>query len=882
MTNGGAIPDQFDYEVVLLPSELPVGTLNEDFAFESMPGDVFQLGNASYRIQKVESGKVYVADAHGQPPTIPFWLGEAPGRSDELSTSVGRLNETLAELLDRGGPEGALRWLVDELGLGESAAKQLVDYLAAAKAALGVLPTTKRVIFERFFDETGDTHLVVHSPFGSRINRAWGLSLRKRFCRRFNFELQAAALEDSIVLSLGAVHSFALDEVARYLSSKSVRDVLTQAILDAPLFGMYWRWNASTALAVRRFRNGKKQPAQFQRMDAEDLLSTVFPDQLACAENLAGGDREIPDHPLVKQTLEDCLTAAMDVEGLVKVLERIEAGEIEVICRELTSPSPLAQEILGAKPYAFLDDAPAEERRTLAVQARRYMTPEQAAELGKLDPEAIERVRSEAWPSVLNADELHDALVLLGFVTAGEGAVWSPLFERLRADGRATVVELPRAGAVWVSAERLPEVELALPGAVAAEKLAVLGDAGAVDRDVALRELVRSRFEALGPVTSEVLARPFGLGAGDVLPALYALEQQGTAMRGNFTSSRGVGPGRGMVRAAAARAHSPLHAEAPAQRDRARNARRLSAVLVPLAGPRRRAPPGARSAQRRARRAARLGVAGRPLGARGPTGAHCGLRCAIARSAVHGRRSRLVAAAAERRATGRPRDDRSDVVDRDRAARHVAAVARARLARAGARDVGCSRAHRRRAARPRRPILHRDRAGERSVARAGRGGARRARRARPGDCRFVHGSASRADAAEPAARLPRPQPLARQQRFRRRGALGAAAGAHGARARARIRKRSTMSRKRCCAATASCAGACSRASPWLRAGASSCRSTARRKRAARFAAAGSSSRSAASSSRSSRPSRSSASCGANRTATSGRCSRRPIPRACSG
>ncbi len=685
VTNGGAIPDQFDYEVVLLPSELPVGTLNEDFAFESMPGDVFQLGNASYRIQKVESGKVYVADAHGQPPTIPFWLGEAPGRSDELSTSVGRLNETLAELLDRGGPEGALRWLVDELGLGESGAKQLVDYLAAAKAALGVLPTTKRVIFERFFDETGDTHLVVHSPFGSRINRAWGLSLRKRFCRRFNFELQAAALEDSIVLSLGAVHSFALEEVARYLSSKSVRDVLTQAILDAPLFGMYWRWNASIALAVRRFRNGKKQPAQFQRMDAEDLLSTVFPDQLACAENLAGGDREIPDHPLVKQTLEDCLTAAMDVEGLVKVLERIEAGEIEVICRELTSPSPLAQEILGAKPYAFLDDAPAEERRTLAVQARRYMSPEQAAELGKLDPEAIERVRSEAWPTVLNADELHDALVLLGFVTAAEGAVWSALFERLRADRRATVVELPRAGAVWVSAERLPDIEVALPGAVAAEKLTVLGAAGAVDREVALRELVRSRFEALGPVTSEVLARPFGIGCGR--RAAGALRAR-AARRGD-AGQLYRRAGRRMVRAAAARAHSPLHAEAPPQRDRARNARRLSAVLVPLAGPRRRAPPGAGGAQRGARRAARPGVTGCPLGARSPTGAHCGLLCAAARSAVHGRRGRLVAAAAERCATWRSRDDRRDVVDRDRAARHPAAVARARLARAGSRDVGC-------------------------------------------------------------------------------------------------------------------------------------------------------------------------------------------------
>ena len=539
ITNGGAIPDQFDYAVVLLPSELPVGTLNEDFAFESMPGDVFQLGNASYRIQKVESGKVYVHDAQGQPPTIPFWLGEAAGRSDELSASVGQLNETIAALLDRDGPGGAKRWLMAELGLGESAASQLVDYLAAAKAALGVLPTMSRVIFERFFDETGDTHLVVHSPFGSRVNRAWGLSLRKRFCRTFNFELQAAALEDSIVLSLGAVHSFALEDVVRYLSSKTVRDVLTQAVLDAPVFGVYWRWNASTALAVRRFRNGKKQPAQFQRMDAEDLLSTVFPDQLACAENLTGGYREIPDHPLVKQTLEDCLTLNMDIEGLVRLLERIESGELEVVCRELTSPSPLAQEILGAKPFAFLDDAPAEERRTLAVQSRRYMTAEQAADLGALDPEAIERVRNEAWPQVLNADELHDALALLGFVTAAEGAPWRAHFERLRADGRATQAEIPGAGTVWVCAERWPELSLALRGAVAAEQLAVI-DGGPVDTDTALRELVRSRFEALGPVTAQTLARPFGLQAAGVLPALAALEQQGVAMRGHYTGHKGL------------------------------------------------------------------------------------------------------------------------------------------------------------------------------------------------------------------------------------------------------------------------------------------------------------------------------------------------------
>ena len=536
ITNGGAIPDQFDYDVVLLPNEQKVGTLNEDFAFESMAGDIFQLGLASYRIEKTESGKVYVTDAHGAPPTIPFWLGEGLGRTDELSSSVGRLNDTLADLLDDADAAAAVTWLVETLAIDRSAAEQLVEYLAAAKAALGALPSTKRVIFERFFDETGDTHLVIHSPFGSRVNRAWGLALRKRFCRRFNFELQAAALEDSIVVSLGAVHSFALDEVARYLSSNTIRDVLTQAVLDAPVFGTYWRWNSTVALAVRRFRNGKKSPAQFQRMDAEDLLSTVFPDQLACAENLPGGDREIPDHPLVAQTLDDCLTGAMDVDGAARLLARIESGDVEVLCRELTSPSPLAQEILGAKPYAFLDDAPAEERRTLAVQTRRFMSPEHAAELGKLDADAIARVRSEAWPQAASADELHDALVTVGFVAETEApASWCAPFDVLRADGRATTVELKGAGPIWVSAERLAEVLLALPGAAPAQRLAVLGDVPS-DPDTALREIVRCRLEALGPVTPDTLAQPFGLRALDVLPALAALEQQGTAMRGTFTS----------------------------------------------------------------------------------------------------------------------------------------------------------------------------------------------------------------------------------------------------------------------------------------------------------------------------------------------------------
>ena len=543
ITNGGAIPDQFDYDVVLLPSEQPIGTVNEDFAFESLPGDIFQLGNTSYRIHKVQTGKVYVEDAQGKPPTIPFWFGEAPGRSDELSRAVASLRAHVEAELAAAAPEEVAAALAASFRLDASAATQLVDYLAAARAALDALPTQSRVIFERFFDETGDSHLVIHSPYGSRINRAWGLALRKRFCRRFNFELQAAALEDSIVLSLGAVHSFALEDVVGYLTSGTVRDVLAQAVLGAPLFPTYWRWNATTALGVRRFRNGKKAPPQFQRSDAEDLLATVFPDQLACAENLPGGDIEIPDHPLVTQTLRDCLHRAMDVEGLEALLGRIESGATEVLCRDLASPSPLAQEILGAKPYAFLDDAPAEERRTRAVQTRRFMSPEQAAELGRLDAAAIERVRAEAWPEARNADELHDALVLLGFMTAEEaearaleGAAWRGYFAELCAAGRATEYTRVDGRVIWVAPERLAEVECVFPKGTARPAVRAVGSAPS-DTDAALRELVRSRLEAAGPVTAEPLARPFGSAAAELAVPLAALEQQGIAMRGRFTGA---------------------------------------------------------------------------------------------------------------------------------------------------------------------------------------------------------------------------------------------------------------------------------------------------------------------------------------------------------
>ncbi|HEY5622704.1 MAG TPA: DEAD/DEAH box helicase [Gammaproteobacteria bacterium] len=541
VTNGGAIPDQFDYDVILLPSELPVGTLNEDFAFESMPGNIFQLGNTSYRILKIETGKVFVEDAHGQPPTIPFWFGEAPGRSDELSDAVSALRGRIDSALEGSSPLTVAKAFAAEYGLPLSATEQLVDYLASARAALGLIPTKTAVVFERFFDEAGDTHLVIHSPYGSRLNRAWGLALRKRFCRRFNFELQAAALEDTIVISLGAVHSFPLEEVSRYLASRSVREVLTQALLTAPVFPGHWRWTATIALAVRRFRNGRKSPPQFQRTDAEDLLATVFPDQIACPENLAG-EREIPDHPLVIQTIADCLEDLMDIAGLERLLGQIEAGEVAIECRELTSPSPLAQEVLAAKPYAFLDDAPAEERRALAVQSRRYMTVEQAADLGRLDPEAIARVCAEAWPEPRDADELHDALVVVGFITEDEGRLghdaddsgWRDWFDALATDGRATTYRLPRGTTLWVSAERLSELRLAVPDGVAGSELTPLASAVA-DADAALVELTRGRLGSLGPVSASRLAAALEMSADDVAAPLVRLETEGFAMRGSFS-----------------------------------------------------------------------------------------------------------------------------------------------------------------------------------------------------------------------------------------------------------------------------------------------------------------------------------------------------------
>ncbi len=534
MMSGGTIPDQGDFEVHLEPEGHFIGTVNEDFALESLAGDIFQLGNAAYRILGVAQGRIRVADAHGQPPSIPFWIGEAPARTEELSLAVSRLRATVQAQLEAGGRDAALAWLEGELGLHRAAAEQLADYLAAALAALGALPTLETIVFERFFDEAGDQHLVIHSPYGGRVNRAWGLALRKRFCRSFNFELQAAATEDSIVLSLGATHSFSLEEPARYLHPTSVRGVLVQALLDAPMFEVRWRWNATTALAVQRMRGGKRVPPQLQRMQAEDLVAVVFPDQLACLENIAG-DREIPDHPLVHQTIADCLTEAMDIEGLERLLAGLHEGHIALLARDLTEPSPLSQSILTASPYAFLDDAPAEERRTLAVRTRRWSDPQAAGDLGRLDPEAIARVRDEAWPQVGSADELHDALMLLGGLTAREGASWQSWFAALVQAGRATRLSLS-GGERWVAAERLPQWRALHPAATAAPALTLPPE---LERtwtpEDALRELVRGRLEGIGPTTPATLGHRFGVDPAAVDGALLALEGEGFAMRGRFS-----------------------------------------------------------------------------------------------------------------------------------------------------------------------------------------------------------------------------------------------------------------------------------------------------------------------------------------------------------
>ena len=558
LTSGGAIAEVGDYRVIAEPDDTPVGSVNEDFAIESMAGDVFLLGTHSWRIRRVTQGEVRVVDAEGAHPTIPFWVGEAPSRTRELSDEVSALRQAVAARLrpppEEGGsasasPTGrqldeARRYVEEACALDAEVAGQLVAYLNAGLGELGVLPTRDDIVFERFFDEAGGMQMVVHAPVGGRINRGLGLALRKRFCATFDFELQAAANDDAVVLSLGTQHSFPLDSAPRLLRSETAEAVLRQAVLASPMFAARWRWNLNRSLAVLRFRGGKKNPLPIQRMEADEVMASVFPALAACQENAPGGPIVIPDHVIVRQTMHDCLHEAMDIDGLVDMLGAIESGGVRVHFVDTTEPSVLAHEILNGKPYTFLDDAPLEERRTRAVQLRRGL-PLHAEALGRLDPEALSRVRAEAAPDVRGAEELHD--LLLSVVVMRPDGAYESWFTELAGAGRVAVVGEGGPDALWCALERLdwarvlfPEAAVTSPSGHAVE-LSVSSDDDAPDADVVAAETVRGHLEVTGPVTAHELAERTGLAVSRVRVGLGRLEAEGFALRGRFDPTVGQG-----------------------------------------------------------------------------------------------------------------------------------------------------------------------------------------------------------------------------------------------------------------------------------------------------------------------------------------------------
>lgn len=538
ITCGGAIPEIADYRVVTDDeNRTVVGTLDEDFAVESNAGDIFLLGNTSWRIKHIRGGEVVVRDAQGAPPTIPFWRGEAPGRTLELSAEVARLREESVNLRKDNAEsrETALDWLTRICGLGIHAGSQMLAYVEAQHAATGMVPTQKRLLFERFFDESGGMQLVVHAPFGMRINRAWGLAMRKRFCRSFDFELQASADDNGVVLSFGAQHSFPLEQMSKLVPAHLARDVLVQAFLAVPFFATRWRWNVTRALQQRRFQKGQRVPPHLQRMRAEDLLSAVFPAQTACQENVVG-DIEVPDQPIVRQTVYDCLHEAADLDGLSTVLRGIESGAIEVVDLDTREPSPFAHQLLNAYPYAFLDDAPLEERRARAVSMRRSLPLEALRELSKLDPKAIAQVKEEAWPLVRDADELHDVLLSQGVLPVSEGKSWNVYFDELRSTGRAAETEAANGLPLWVATERWPLIQAIWPEARPRPKISVPADVRMDwSREDAVAFIVRGRMECIGPTTVASLARDLALDRSHAESALLALENQGSVLRGRFT-----------------------------------------------------------------------------------------------------------------------------------------------------------------------------------------------------------------------------------------------------------------------------------------------------------------------------------------------------------
>ena len=546
MTSGGAIPDNADYDVIADPDQTFIGTVNEDFAIESMAGDVFLLGNTPWKIRRVESGRVRVEDAQGLAPTVPFWLGEAPGRTRELSNHVTALREGIATRLNK--LEEAEAWVTAETGIDREAGRQIVAYMEEGSRILGMVPTGRRVVAERFFDESGGMQLVIHAPFGARINRAWGMALRKQICRNHDFELQASATDDGLNFSLGPNLSFPVGDIFTYLSTQNAERILRQAILQAPLFGTRWRWNATRALAVLRHTGGRKVPAPWVRMRSDDLLAAVFPAQVECQDNAMIGDIEVPDHPLTFETMRDCLTEAMNLEGLKAVLASIEQGEIEVYARDTVQPSVFSHQILNAMPYAFLDNAPLEERRARAVSLRRAL-PDDARDLATLDASAIQQEAENAWPRVRDADELHDALLVLGILpeqqildrahdlAPGELGKWH---DELVRSGRTYSFHLPEAGLVWVAAERLSLVRTIFPEAIFHPPVSEdLAGTAPIPREQAILSLVRGWAECSGPFTSRELAATLGLATADSDYAVSQLENEGLVLRGRFTSIKG-------------------------------------------------------------------------------------------------------------------------------------------------------------------------------------------------------------------------------------------------------------------------------------------------------------------------------------------------------
>ena len=544
MTSGGAIPDNADYDVILEPEGTFVGTVNEDFAIESLAGDVFLLGNTPWKIRRVESGKVRVEDAHGQPPTVPFWLGEAPGRTWELSQEISDLREGIDQRLD--DHFKARDWVMSESGVDQESSRQLVAYIEEGKRILGVVPSKNKVVAERFFDESGGMQLVIHAPFGAKINRAWGMSLRKKICRSFDFELQASVTDDGLNFSLGPGLSMPVDEVFAYLNERTIQEVLEQAILQAPLFGTRWRWNSTRALAILRHTRGRKVPAPLVRIRSEDLLAAVFPDQVACQDNAMPGDIEIPDHPLVFETMRDCLTEATDVEGCKNLLGGIGDGSIEIFGRDTVQPSAFSHQILNAMPYAFLDDAPLEERRARAVSLRRAL-PEDSRDLSSLNPTAIESESANAWPRMQNADELHDALLVLGVLSEltalasasddGMGAI-EQWFESLMIENRVFRMESD-AVTYWVAAERLVLLNTVYPEAIftptpPAHLLEAPADQEENARENNICWVMRGWVECSGPLTATELVRSLGIALDDIVYALACLENEGVVLRGSF------------------------------------------------------------------------------------------------------------------------------------------------------------------------------------------------------------------------------------------------------------------------------------------------------------------------------------------------------------